>query len=70
MQDEHGFLELHGIDGAICTTSIVFDSLKHSGAPEALKHLGRIVLIPGLSEWERITELRLTGINYLFIVLP
>ena len=33
-REERAFLELHGVDGAICATGIVFDNLKHSSASE------------------------------------
>ena len=39
VQDEHGFLELHGVDGAIRAAGIVCDNLERSSAPESVKYL-------------------------------
>ncbi len=56
MQNTYSFFELHGIHGTIGTAPIVFNNLKHSGAPKALEHLRRIVLIAGLSKEKRVPE--------------
>ena len=55
MQDKHRFHELHRVDGAVRTASIVLDDLEDTGPAEALERLRRVMLIPSLSEIQGMT---------------
>ena len=46
MQDKHRFHELHRVDGAVRTASIVLDDLEDTGPAEALERRRRVLLIP------------------------
>ena len=56
VQDERGFFELHGVDGAVRATGIVIDHLEHTGAAKALEHLRCVMLIARLSKGQCITK--------------
>lgn len=73
LQDEHGFLELHGVDGAMRTACIVFDHFQDAGAAEALEHFSRVVPITALREVQGVTE-KLTHVgrkrHQIFLAAP
>ena len=56
MQDEHRFLELHGVDRAVGAARVIFDHFQDAGAAEALEQLRRVVPIAVLGEVQGVTE--------------
>jgi hypothetical protein len=56
VQDEHGFREFYGVDGAVRAASIVFDDFQNAGAAEALERLRRVVPVAMLREVEGVAE--------------
>lgn len=56
VQDEHGFLELHGIDSAISAAYIVFDHFQDASTAETLEHFSRVVSTTALREIQGMTE--------------
>lgn len=56
VQDEHGFLVLHGVDSTIGAAHIILDDLKYARTPEALEHLRCVVLVASLSKGQCVTE--------------
>ena len=56
MQDEHGLLELDGIDSAVRAADVVFDHFQDAGPAESLHHLRRVVLVTALREVKGVTE--------------
>ena len=56
MQDEHCFLELHGVDRTIRAAGIVFDDFQHTGTAEALHHFRCVVSVHALGEIQGMTK--------------
>lgn len=56
VQDEHRFLELHGIDRAVGATCVVLDDFQDAGTAEALEHFRRIVPVAVLGEVQGMPE--------------
>jgi hypothetical protein len=56
MQHKDCLLKPNGVDGTVGTTRVVFNNLKHAGAPKSFQHLRRIMLFPVLSKMQSMSE--------------
>ena len=56
MQNEHGLLELHGVDGTIRAASIVFDYLNDATTAKAFERFRCVMLITSLCKVQGVTE--------------
>ena len=56
VKDKHCFDELYGIDGAVCTASVVLNDFQNTSSTEAFERLRGIMAISTLSEVEGVTK--------------
>ncbi len=56
MQNEYGFLKLHGVDSTVRSAHIIFDHFQDASATESIHHLCRTMSITMLCEVQSVAK--------------